>query len=126
MNAALPTNAELGLKDAAVGIGLLIVNVAAPEVPPPGAGLTTVTIAVPAVAMSAAVIAACKLVLETKVVVRALPFHCTVEEETKLDPVTVNVKPAPPTAAELGFKDPDASDGVGLPGVGYNCHHCIQ
>jgi len=44
-------------------------------VPPPGVGFITVTVAVPAVAMSAAVMAACKLVLETKVVVRALAFH---------------------------------------------------
>ena len=41
------------------GNGLLIVNVAAPEGPPPGVGLNTVTEAVPAVAMSAAVIWAC-------------------------------------------------------------------
>ena len=65
----------LGLKDVRAGTGLLIVKVAAPDVPPPGAGVDTVTIAAPAVAMSAAVIAACKLVLETKVVVRGLPFH---------------------------------------------------
>jgi hypothetical protein len=74
--------------------------------------------AVPPAAMSAAVIAACKLVLETNVVVRALPFHWTVVVETKLDPVTVSVKDAPPTVAELGFKDPNASAGVGLLGGG--------
>ena len=80
--------------------------------------MTTVTIAVPAVATSAAVIAACKLVLETKVVVRAFPFHRTVEEETKLDPVTVNVKAALPTGAELGFRGCGASEGAGLLGGG--------
>jgi len=53
----------------------VIVKVAALEVPPPGAGVETVTMAVAATTMSAAVIAAVKLVLETKVVVRALPFH---------------------------------------------------
>ena len=37
---------------------LLIVNVCALEVPPPGAGLNTVTVAVPAVEMSDAVIVA--------------------------------------------------------------------
>jgi hypothetical protein len=58
--------------------------------------------------------AACKLVLETKVVVRVLPFHWTLEEETKLDPVTVNVNAAPPAAAELGLRVPLASDGTGL------------
>ena len=36
--------------------------------------------------------AACKLVLETKLVARAVPFHSTVEDDTKFVPVTVNVK----------------------------------
>src|SRR5579864_541552 len=58
-----------------MGIGWLIVKVNALDVPPPGGGVTTLTIAVPAAAISAAVIAACKLVLEANVVVRALPFH---------------------------------------------------
>jgi hypothetical protein len=114
VNAAPPTPAELGFSDVAVGDGLLIVNVSGLEVPPPGAGVITVTVAVPAVAMSAAVTAACKLVLETKVVVRALPFHWTVEEDTKLLPVTVSVNAAPPAVAEPGFSEPFASDGMGL------------
>jgi transcription initiation factor TFIIIB Brf1 subunit/transcription initiation factor TFIIB len=114
VNAAPPAPAELGFSELAVGDGLLIVNVSGLEVPPPGAGVVTVTMAVPTVAMSAAVMAACKLVLETKVVVRALPFHWTLEDETKLDPVTVSVNTVPPAAAELGFNEPPASDGVGL------------
>jgi len=67
--------AELGLSNVMAGGGGLIVTVAAEEVPPPGAGVETVTLAVPAVAMSAALIAAVRLVVETKVVVRVLPFH---------------------------------------------------
>jgi hypothetical protein len=35
-----------------------MVNVAAPDVPPPGAGVVTVTLAVPALVISAAVMAA--------------------------------------------------------------------
>lgn len=62
--------------------------------------------------MSADVIAACKLVLDTNVVVRAAPFHCTVEEDTKLIPVTVNVKAAPPATAELGFNNDITGAGV--------------
>jgi hypothetical protein len=114
VNAAPPACALAGFSDVAVGAGLLMVNVSALEVPPPGVGFITVTDAVPAVAMSAAVMAACKLVLETKVVVRALPFHCTTEEATKLVPVTLNENAAPPADTELGFNAPVASDGTGL------------
>jgi hypothetical protein len=104
-NAAPPASAEFGFKDAIVGAGLLIVYANPLDVPPPGAGVETVTIAVPPAAMSAAVIAACKLVPETNVVARALPFHCTVEADTKLVPVTVNVNAAPPAVAEFVLKD---------------------
>lgn len=112
VNAAPPATAELGASSAITGGGKLIVNVAAVEVPPPGAGVETVTIAVPTVAMSAAVMAACKLALETNVVVRALPFHCTVEEEMKLLPVTVSVNAALPANAEPGIRDVTAGAGL--------------
>ena len=56
VNAALPATTLVGEIELSVGAGLLIVNVEAPEVPPPGVGLNTVTDAVPAVAMSVAVI----------------------------------------------------------------------
>ena len=59
VNAALPATTLVGEIELSVGAGLLIVNVEAPEVPPPGVGLKTVTGAVPAVAMSAAVTWAC-------------------------------------------------------------------
>ena len=104
--------AELGLSNVMAGGGGLIVKVAAEEVPPPGAGVETVTLAVPAVAMSAGVIAAVRLVLETKVVVRALPFHWTMEDDTKFVPVTVRVKAALPASMELGFSE--VSVGAGL------------
>jgi hypothetical protein len=65
VNAAPPATAELGVIRVMVGGGGMIVNAAGAEVPPPGAGVETVTEAVPGVAMSAAVIAACRLVLET-------------------------------------------------------------
>src|SRR6516164_5268220 len=97
--------AELGLSNVMAGGGGLIVTVAAEEVPPPGAGVETVTLAVPTVAMSAALIAAVRLVVEAKVVVRALPFHWTVEDETKFEPVTVSVKAALPATAELGLRE---------------------
>ena len=37
--------------------------------------------------------------------VRATPFQFTTEVLTKFVPFTVNVKPAPPTVAELGERD---------------------
>jgi len=103
---------ELGLSEVSVGAGLLIMNASALEVPPPGAGVETVTLAVPAVAMSAALMLAVKLLPETKVVVRELPFHWTVEEEMKFEPATVNVKAEPPAVLELGLKE--AAEGAGL------------
>ena len=80
MKAPLPTAAVLGEIEVSVGAGLLIVNVEALEVPPPGVGLKTVTGAVPAVAMSPARIWAWSWMLLTKVVVRSLPFQRTTDE----------------------------------------------
>ena len=40
--------------------------------------------------------------LLTKVVVKIKLFQCTFEPETKLDPLTVRVKPGPPAVALLG------------------------
>jgi hypothetical protein len=105
VNAAPPAVAEFVLKDVIVGAGLLIVNANPLDVPPPGVGVATVTIAVPALAMSAAVIAACRLVRETNVVARAVPFHCTVEEDRKFAPVTVSVNADPPAMVEFALKD---------------------
>jgi hypothetical protein len=60
------------------------------------------TVAGLAEAMSAAVIAAVSCVALTKVVVRLLPFHSTVDPEMKSAPLTVKVKAAPPAVAEEG------------------------
>lgn len=54
VNPALPAVALLGESEVIVGAGLLMVNVCAEDVPPPGAGLVAVTFKVPPVAMSAA------------------------------------------------------------------------
>jgi hypothetical protein len=69
-----------------------------------GPGFSTVMLAVPTVATSAAGIAAVSWELLTNVVVRFEPFHLTVEFETKLEPLTVNVKAGPPAIAELGLR----------------------
>jgi hypothetical protein len=83
-----------------------MVNVAAAEVPPPGAGLTTVTLAMPSAAMSVAGIVAVSCVGETNVVARAAPFQFTVEVLTKLVPLTVSVAAGLPAAAADGLMPP--------------------
>jgi hypothetical protein len=102
VNGDPPAVVEVGDIELVVGIGLLIVNVCAFEVPPPGVGFTTVMDAVPAVAISPAVIAAVTVVLEMKVVARAKPLKSTVEDALKLVPVTVSVRPFPPAMVEVG------------------------
>jgi hypothetical protein len=71
------------------GVGLLIVRVAAPEVPSPGPGLRRVICPLPPAARSAAVSAACNWVELTKVVARLLWFHAAVEFWMKPLPVIV-------------------------------------
>jgi len=74
------------------------------DVPPPGAGFTTVTDAVLALAMSDERMLAVSCELLTKVVERAVPFHFTLEVETKPVPFTVSVNPAPPGAVASGTR----------------------
>src|SRR6266404_29508 len=112
VKSAPPKSVLDGDSEEIVGTALLIANVCAAEVPPPGVEVTTVTEAVPVVAMSAAVIAAVSWMALTNVVVRAAPFHCTVLPLTKPVPLTVSVKAAPPTVALVG--DTDVSVGAGL------------
>lgn len=81
-----------------------IVNVAGLDVAPEHVGFTTVTEAVPAVAISAAGTVAVTCVAEPNVVTSALPFQFTVEPETKLVPLTVNVNGPPPAVAQVGFR----------------------
>jgi hypothetical protein len=84
----------------------VIVNVAAAEVPPPGAGLTTVTLAMPVAAMSVVRIVAVSCVGETNVVARTAPFQFTVEVLTKLLPLTLSVAAGPPAVAPDGLMLP--------------------
>jgi len=80
-----------------------IVKLKAFDEPPPGAGLSTVMLTAPAEAMSLAEIDTVSFVALLTVVVRADPFHRTVAPETKLEPLTVSVKPGSPATAELGL-----------------------
>ena len=54
-----PAIVEFGVKDAAVGTGLLIAKAAVLDAPPSAVGPKTCTWAIPATVMSAALIAAC-------------------------------------------------------------------
>lgn len=102
VKAGPPAVALVGEIVAIDGRGLFTVNVAAADVPPPGAGFVTVTLNVPAVAISAAAIAAVNCVALTNVVVFAVPLKLTVEVDTKFVPFTVSVNAAPPAVALLG------------------------
>jgi hypothetical protein len=115
VSAAPPAVALGGESNAVVGAGLLMVKVRAPDVAPPGEGFATVTETVPAVLMSLAEIVAVNRVLLTKMVVRSLPFHCTVEPETKFVPFTVSVNVAAPAVALEG--ESEVAVGTGLAGT---------
>jgi hypothetical protein len=83
------------------GGGGLIVNVCAFEAGPEE--FLTVIDAVPGAATLAAGTIAVSCVAETNVVVRAEPFHKTVEVELKLVPFTVKVNEPLPAVVELGL-----------------------
>src|SRR5439155_2314722 len=65
----------------------------------------TVIDAVPAVAIRAAGTVAVSCVEETNAVVSAVPFHFTVEPETKFVPFTVKVNCDTPDVAQLGLSE---------------------
>jgi hypothetical protein len=109
---ALPPTAEVGDIDEITGKGLLIVNVNAPEVPPPSAGLNTVTEAVPLLTTSPAGTDAVNWVALTNVVVSATPFQFTTELLTNPLPFTVSVNVASPAVANVGASD--VATGTGL------------
>jgi len=95
-----PATAALGLSELIVG-GALIVKVAELcEVTPLS---VTVTVAEPGVAIRVAGTAAVNWVALPKVVLSAVPFHCTTALESKPWPETVNVKPGAVAVAELGL-----------------------
>ena len=101
-----------GVTAVTIGAGLLMANATLFDVPPPGAGDVTVTCAVPAAAMSDACNVACNCVALTKVVGRALPFHITVDDEMKPEPLTVSVVTELPRVALAG--DSVVTEGVAL------------
>lgn len=70
-----------------------------------GPGFATVMVLLPAVATSLAVIAAVSRELDTKVVLRFEPFHCTTAFESKFTPETVSENPACPATALEGLRE---------------------
>jgi hypothetical protein len=81
---------------------LVTVKLIAVDVPPPGAGLVTVTASMPVEAMAAAGMAAVNCVELTNVVGIAAPPKLTIEAATKLVPLIVSVKAAPPATTVFG------------------------
>ena len=81
---------------------MVMLKAIALDVPPPGAGLVTVTDSVPVEAMLAAGMAAVNCVEFTNVVVGAAPPKLTIEAATKLVPLIVSVKAAPPPTVVFG------------------------
>ena len=81
---------------------LVTVKFVALEVPLPGAGLVTVTAIVPVEAMLAAAMVAVNCVELTNVVAGADPPKLTIEPATKLPPLIVSVKAAPPATLLVG------------------------
>lgn len=102
MNAGFPEIVYVEDSAVTTGIGLTTENIWPEDVPPAGAGLETVSVDVPTELRSLAGIRAVSVVLLTKVVVMADPFHWMTELATKFDPVAVSVNAGLPTMVELG------------------------
>jgi hypothetical protein len=112
-----------------VGTGLLMVNVCAFDVPPPGAGFTTVMESLPPMAMDEDGTVIVIVVLETNVVVNGTPLKSIVDDALKFVPVTVSVKDGPPAVVEVGLIEEVVGTGflmvnvcafdVPPPGVGF-------
>lgn len=79
--------------------------------------MTTRTLALLAVAISAAVTAAVRWLLSTRVEGRVPPFPCTLELLVKFVPVSASVKAGAPATAELGLGLVSVGTGTGV-GVG--------
>lgn len=105
VNPAPPAIALAGESVVTVGTGLLIVSVAAADVPPPGAGFVAVIEAVPAVAISAAVIVAVTCVPLLNVVALGEPLKFTTEVEIKFVPLMTTENVAPPAVTVFGAKE---------------------
>lgn len=69
-----------------------------------GPGSVTVIDEEPAAAIEAEETEAVSCEVDTKLVVRAVPFQLTVAPETKPDPFTVSVKVEPPARVDAGLK----------------------
>jgi hypothetical protein len=114
---APPAAAEAGLIETSEGIGFdggLIVKFTPLDVPPPGEGFTTVTVALPAVCRSAAL--TCAVITNEFAcdVERGVPFHITVDDVMKFDPLAMMFMPAVPAAVEAGLIEVNEGAGFGI------------
>lgn len=110
LNVGPPATDAPGLSDVMTGpptVTGLILNVSALEAVLPG--VITVTLALPAFAIRLPGTAAVNCVAFTNVVESGEPFHCTVEPETKPEPLTVSVNAGPPTVVPFGPSEVNAA-----------------
>jgi len=109
---AAPAEAVVGLMLVKTGVELLMANVRAEEVPPPGVALTTVMEALPDAVNSEAGTRAVNSVTLTKVVVSGEELKSTVEPLTNPLPVIVSVLLGPLTASEVGLMEDNTGRGL--------------
>ncbi len=105
-NEPLPVETAVGVIDVICGTLLdteSIVNVRVVVVPPPGGTVSTATVAVPAFWTSLAKISAVSCFVVSNSVVRADPFHRTIELGVKLSPSTTILKAGWPAAMSDGI-----------------------
>jgi hypothetical protein len=96
--------------DGPVVVPAVIVKVVELELAPPG--FSTVTVALPAFWIRVLGTCAVNCVAVLDRVVKVVPFHCTVEFETKPVPFIVKVNATLPAGTEVGLNEEIAGDAV--------------
>lgn len=102
VNAASPAKTVAGFRLVNEGAGLLMVNIASGESPPPGGGVFTESFKIAAVAKSATDNVVVSCVAEITFVARSAPLTFITELGRKPVPFTVKIVAALPTKTEFG------------------------
>ncbi len=128
VNPELPAGAEFGSSDVTNGAALdgseTTVKGNVFDVPPPGLGVATVIVAELGISTTEASICACNSVLETYSVGALIPFHSTVDSDTKLLPLTVKVNEPTPAITAVGLRA--VTEGAGFESRGPNLRDILR